>query len=228
MLKLKDSREIYAEFIGTFILVFAITASIVGSVQLTGGFGAFNLLPVALTAGLTLAVLIYSFGAVSGGHFNPAVTIALTWLGKFPKAKSIPYIIAQILGAVLASALLWIIAPSAGLGPTTAGSFGTIGAVLMEIIATALFIIVILSVTAKKSDASHAPLAIGFYLLAAHLFAIPFSGASLNHARSIGPAFISELFAPSEALWQLWIYIVGPIVGALLGALIYKKVLEEK
>ncbi len=223
-----NAKEIYAEFIGTFILVFAITAAIVGSVSLTATFGALNLLPVAFAAGLALAVLLYSLGPISGGHFNPAVTIGLIWAKKFPAAKGGAYIIAQILGAALASLLVWVIAPNAGLGTTTAGTFGTVSAVLMEIIATALFLIVILSVTAKKSDSSHAPLAIGFYLLAAHLFAIPFSGASLNPARSFGPALISVIFEPGPAMGQLWIYIVGPVAGALLGAWIYRKALEGK
>src|SRR3989344_5889502 len=164
---MKNGREIYAEFIGTFILVFAITASIVGSVEFTATFGALNLVAVALTAGLTLAVLIYSFGSVSGGHFNPAVTIGLWYAKKFSANKALHYIIAQILGAIFASTILWGILPKdsafqAGLGATTVGAFGTATAVLMEIAATALFLIVILSVTSKKNDSSHAPLAIGF------------------------------------------------------------------
>ncbi len=219
-----DMNGIFAEFAGTFILVFAITSAIAGSMQLTEGFGALNLLVVAFTAGLALTVLINTFGPVSGGHFNPAVTIGLWFAEKFPKEKVPAYLAAQFLGGILASAALWGIVQNGALGATTAGNFGVVSAALMEIAATAIFMLVILTATGKKADAGRAGLTIGFCLLAAHLFAIPFSGASLNPARSLGPA----LFAGGRALLQLWVYFVGPVAGAIIGALAYRRIFEKK
>ncbi|MBI4210002.1 MAG: aquaporin [Candidatus Diapherotrites archaeon] len=218
-------KDVLSEFFGTFVLVFAITASIVGSLSLTGGdFGALNLIAVALTAGLVLVTLINTFGQSSGAHFNPAVTIGLWASRRFEGRKVLTYIAAQFLGALLASASLWAIAQSASIGATTAGKFGTASAALVEIIATAIFMVVILSATSKKADSGHAGLTIGFFLLVAHLFAIPYSGASLNPARSLGPA----VFAGGKAIEQLWIYFLGPVAGAVLGAIIYMKLAGEK
>lgn len=211
-------KDLGAELFGTFALVFAITTAIAGSLALTESFGVLNLIVVAFTAGLTLVVLVNTLAQYSGAHFNPAVTIALWATGKFPTKKSVLYLVAQFAGGILASIVLWIIVQHGNLGATTAGPYGTVSAVLTEIIATAVFMFVILSATGKKADANHAGMTIGFFLLAAHLFAIPFSGASLNPARSLGPA----LFAGGKAMWQLWVYFVGPIVGAIIGAFLYK------
>ncbi|HZX34279.1 MAG TPA: aquaporin [archaeon] len=215
-------KDLMAELIGTFALVFSITATIAGTLSITGTFTLLNLLAIAFTAGLALAALVYSLGPFSGGHFNPAVTIGLWAAKKFPRQKVIPYISAQFLGGIIASIVLWVITSDKVLGATTAGSFGVLSAVLVEIIATALFLIVILSVTSGK-DSSHAGLAIGFYLLVAHLYGIPFSGASLNPARSLGPA----LLGGGTTLSQLWIYFVGPVVGAVLGAMLFRRFLEK-
>ena len=217
-------KDYIAELLGTFTLVFAITATIVGTTDLTGSFGITNLLAVAFAAGLVLTVLIYAFGSVSGGHFNPAVTIGLWFAKKFPKKKVLPYLVAQFAGGILASLALWIIVIDSSLGATTAGSFGTTAALLMEIIATAIFVVVILSVSGRKDAMSNAGLSIGFYLLVAHLFAIPFSGASLNPARSLGPA----LFSGGAGMRQLWLYFVGPIVGAIVGVLIFQHLMKKK
>ena len=217
-------KDYIAELLGTFTLVFAITATIVGTTDLTGSFGITNLLAVAFAAGLVLTVLIYAFGSVSGGHFNPAVTIGLWFAKKFPKKKVLPYLVAQFAGGILASLALWIIVIDSSLGATTAGSFGTTAALLMEIIATAIFMVVILSVSGRKDAMSNAGLSIGFYLLVAHLFAIPFSGASLNPARSLGPA----LFSGGAGMRQLWLYFVGPIVGAIVGVLIFQHLMKKK
>ncbi len=217
------AREIFAEFAGTFTLVFAITAAIAGSLSFTGSFGPINMVIVSITAGLTLAALVYALGPVSGGHFNPAVTIALAAVKKFDLEKVPGYLIAQFGGALIASAVLLLLVSKSGFaGQTTVGSFGLLPGLAMETIASAVFVIVILSVTSKKNTSGHAGLAIGFYLLAAHLFAIPFSGASLNPARSFGPAVIGG----GLAFAQLWIYFAGPIIGGLVGALIYRKALE--
>lgn len=216
-------REFAAEFIGTFILVFAITATIAGTLSISGTFGLLNLIAIALTAGLVLTCLAFTFGPISGGHFNPAVTIALAVANKFPAKNAAPYIAAQFLGGILASIALLAIAGPAQLGLTTAGSFGTSAALIVETIATMLFAIIILTVTSRKESAGHAPLAIGFYLLVAHLFAIPFSGASLNPARSLGPALLTG----GAALSQVWIYFAGPIIGAIIGAMIFRHIIEK-
>src|SRR3989344_1489705 len=210
-------KELLAELIGTFILVFAITSTIAGTLSISATFGLLNIIAIALTAGLALAAIAYSFGQFSGGHFNPAVTIGLCAAGKFP-AKSVPsYLIFQFLGAMLASIALLLLAGPGQPGATTAGNFGLGAALAVETVATALFVIIILSVTKNKENANHAPLAIGFYLLVAHLYAIPFSGASLNPARSLGPALLTG----GAALSELWIYFAGPILGAIIGALIF-------
>ncbi len=217
-------NDIFAEFAGTLVLVFAITASIAGSLQFTESFGALNLVVVAFTAGLVLTVLINTFGPVSGAHFNPAVTVGLWFANRFPKEKVSTYLLAQFLGGILASAALWAIVQKEALGATTAGNFGVISAVLMEIAATAIFMLTILAATGKDAIAQRAGMTIGFCLLAAHLFAIPFSGASLNPARSLGPA----LFAGGKALSQLWVYFAGPAIGAVIGTLVYKGIFEKK
>ncbi len=215
-------KDYAAELLGTFLLVFAITSTIVGTTGLEAGFGAINLVAVALTAGLVLVALIFAFGPVSGGHFNPAVTIGLWFANKFPKKKVVPYLLAQFAGGILASIALFIIVLDPNLGPTTAGSHGTAAAFFTEVVATAFFLIVILSVTAQKNN-NNAPFAIGFYLLVAHLYAIPFSGASLNPARSLGPA----IFDGGNALSQIWIYLAAPVIGAIAGVLIFQKFMRK-
>lgn len=215
-------RDVWAEFIGTFVLVFAITSAITGA--LTFGGNLFYL-AVPLTAGFVLCGLVYALGRQSGAHFNPAVTFALFLDKRFPAGKVLPYFVAQVLGALAASIALLAMAGPGGLGVTTPGSFGTGSALLAEILGTALFVTVILSVTAKKSPhQDHAGLAIGLTLAAVHFAFIPFSGASVNPARSIGPALLS---ANPSALSSLWVYLVGPLVGAWLGAYLYHKRLAD-
>ncbi len=221
---MKDMKDLGAEFLGTFVLVFAITSAIAGSLQFTESFGPLNLVIVSFTAGLVLMVLINTLAPLSGAHFNPAVTIALWFANKFPKQKVPGYLAAQFLGGILASAALWAIVQHTSLGATTAGNFGVVSAALMEIAASAIFVLVILIASAKKADPSRAGMTIGFYLLVAHLYAIPFSGASLNPSRSLGPA----LFAGGKALSQLWVYFAGPIAGAIIGVLIYQMLFWKK
>ncbi len=224
-------KDLVAELLGTFGLVFAITATIMGSLALTQGFTLVNLVAIAFTAGLVLAVLAYTFGPLSGGHFNPVVTLAL-WIAKrFPANKVVPYLLAQFVGGLLASLVLFAMIGGNSLGATTVGGFGLNAALIFEVIATALFLIVILSVTNEKSpSAHHAALAIGFYLLVAHLSGIAFSGASLNPARSLGPAVVPVLLgkAGGTALEQLWVYFVGPVLGGVLGSLVYTFLLGER
>jgi aquaporin Z len=214
-------RDLWAEFFGTFVLVFAITSAIVGASTFNGNL---FYLAVPLVAGFTLTALIYAFGRLSGGHFNPAVTLALVVGKRFPQSKAPAYLLAQVAGGAAASLLLLAMAGPGSLGATTPGGFGSGAALLAEIAATAIFAMVILSVTAKKSNAQdHAGLTIGLTLAAAHFAFIPFSGASLNPARSIGPAVLSG----GAALSSIWIYLAGPLIGAWLGAYLYGKLLAD-
>ncbi len=213
-------KELIAEFLGTFTLVFAITAAVGTSLALTTNFTAFNWLGVSLTAGFVLTALVYAFGGVSGGHFNPAVTIGLWAAKRFPMQQVPGYLAAQFAGALVASGMLWFLVGRADLlGATTAGMFGVVPAIVFEGIATALFVLVILGATDKKALApGQAGIAIGGFLLVAHLMGLLISGSSLNPARSFGPAIL----AGGQAMGQLWIYFVGPILGAVVGGFIYR------
>ncbi|MBI4175593.1 MAG: aquaporin [Candidatus Aenigmarchaeota archaeon] len=216
-------KKYMAELAGTFILTFVITAAVVSSKAISGGpFGIGGMIAVGLAAAIALIAVVYSIGHISGAHVNPAVTIAMWASGKMKARDVLPYIVAQLVGATIAGLFLWAVAgPAYGLGETTAGMFGTRGALGMEFLATAMLVFVILAVTAKGSE--HAGLVIGLYLGAAQLFAIPFSGASLNPARSFGPAVL----AGGQAWSQLWIYFAGPIIGAIIGLLAYRVFLAD-
>ena len=211
-------RAYFAELLGTFILVFIGTGSIITALSIGNGILTIpGILLIGLTFGLTLSSIIYSLGPVSGAHVNPAVSIGAWIAGKFKGRHVIPYIIVQLIGATIASFLiLAIVGTSFGIGANTIGKFGVQSALFTEIVLTILFMIVILQTTTRNIE--HAGLAIGFYLAVAHLFAIPISGSSLNPARSFGPAIIWGF----EPLNQLWIYFVGPIIGAIIGGLIFR------
>jgi len=217
-------KDYILELVGTFTLVFAITAASVGLLAFTGDSLAVNVIGTALTAGLVLATLMYAFGSQTGGHFNPALTLGLYFAKKFPQEKLMPFMAAQMVGGIAASFVLWQMVLGGDLGATFIGSFGQNAALGVETVATAVLMIIFLAVhkNAGKGGSQHAPLAVGFFFLAAYIFAIPFSGGSLNPARSLGPA----LFVGGAALQQLWIYFVGPIVGAIIGALIYNNWLD--
>jgi len=218
---MKAFRSYFAELLGTFILVFIGTGAVVTTLATGNGLTIPGILLIGLTFGLTLTAIIYALGPISGAHVNPAVSIAASITGKLKARHLIPYIIMQLLGATIASFfILIILGNSFGIGANTIGSFGTQSALIAEFILTMLFVIVILR-TANE-DNNHAALAIGFFLAVSHLFAITVSGSSLNPARSFGPAIIIG----GEALSQLWIYIVAPILGAVAGALIYRVFLE--
>ncbi len=216
-------KDLVAEFLGTFGLVFVITSTIAGTAALSTEFGIVNLLAIALAAGLALSAMVFAFGHASGGHFNPAITIGLASRGDFAWKRVPGYIVAQSLGGLLASFTLLAMAKNTELGATTVGGFGLGGAVLFEFVATALFALVIVSVTHPKTGAGPpAPIAIGFYLLAAHVAGIPFSGASLNPARSLGPALLTG----GDALGQLALYLVVPTAGAIAGMLLHKWLID--
>ncbi len=214
-----------AEALGTFWLVFGGCGSAVLSAAFPDvGIG---LLGVSLAFGLTVLTMAYSIGHISGCHLNPAVTIGLAAGGRFA-AKDIPaYVIAQLVGAVLAAAALYIIASGAGdvsglasngFGEHSPGGFSMIAGLLAEILLTAFFLIIILGATDGRAPAGFAPIAIGLGLTLIHLISIPVTNTSVNPARSTGPALIEG----GIALQQLWLFWVAPIAGAVLGAVVYR------
>ena len=220
-------NKLLAEAIGTFWLVFGGT----GSAVLAAGFPELGIgfAGVALAFGLTVLTMAYAAGHISGAHFNPAVSIGLATAGRFAWKDVGPYIAAQLIGAVLASAVLYFIAtgkPGAEIGGFAANGYGVhspggygLGAALMiELVLSAGFLIVILGATHKNAPAGFAPIAIGLALTLIHLISIPVTNTSVNPARSTAPA----LFVGGWAVDQLWLFWVAPIVGAVVGALIFK------
>lgn len=220
-----STRALGAEFIGTFALVTATCGSALFSAPSGGG-----LVGVSIAIGLSVLMMAYAVGHVSGGHFNPAVTLGLVAGGRFDAAKAPGYIIAQVLGGVAAAAIFAVIlggylgggkvefntfsAISNNFGQP--GGFSALAAFLMEVVITALFLIVIMGATSKRAPAGFAPLAIGVALMVLHLVSIPATNASLNPARSTAPA----IFAGGTALANLWMFWVAPIVGGVVGGLI--------
>ncbi|WP_382323616.1 aquaporin Z [Hydrogenophaga sp. UC242_53] len=219
-----------AEFLGTFWL----TLGGCGSAVLAAAFPQLGIgfTGVSLAFGLTVLTGAYAFGPISGGHFNPAVSLGLALGGRFRAAELPGYVIAQVLGAVVAAGVLYLIAtgkPGAsvggfatnGYGQHSPGGYGLTAALITEVVLTAVFLLVILGATAKRAAAGFGGLAIGLCLTLIHLISIPVTNTSVNPARSTGPA----LFGPAIALDQLWLFWVAPIVGAALGALIWRSLL---
>lgn len=215
-----------AECLGTFWLTFGGC----GSAVLAAAFPevGIGLLGVSLAFGLTVLTGAYAFGPISGGHFNPAVSVGLTVAGRF-KASDLPgYIIAQVLGAIVAAGLLYLIASGKagaqvtdlatnGFGEHSPGKFSMLAALLTEVVLTAVFLLVILGSTTKKAAVGFAGMSIGLCLTLIHLISIPVTNTSVNPARSTGPA----LFGPSIALEQLWLFWLAPILGGLIGGMLY-------
>ena len=208
------TRKYVAELIGTFLLVFLGTSAIVAfGGAFTNGVATVGYIGIALAFGLTLTVLAYTLGPVSGGHFNPAVTISLVAARRHPVRDLVPYVVSQVVGAILASGLLYLIA--SGLGQNSYGTLGVASALVAETVLTFVLVFVVLSVTDKSYPyTAFGGLAIGVALLAIHLAGIGFSSSGVNPARSIGPA----IFVGGTALRQLWVFIVAPIVGGLIAA----------
>ncbi|HOG15379.1 MAG TPA: aquaporin Z [Candidatus Absconditabacterales bacterium] len=215
-----------AEFLGTFWLVLGGC----GSAVLAASFPdlGIGLLGVSLAFGLTVLTIAYSMGHISGAHLNPAVTIGL-WMGGRIKAKEIlPYVIAQILGAIVAAGVLYLIVTgngseigsfaANGYGIHSPGGYGVVAAIITELVMTFMFLLVILGATDEKAPKEFAGLAIGLALTLIHLISIPVTNTSVNPARSISQA----LFVGDWALSQLWLFILIPIVGAILAGLVYK------
>lgn len=215
-------KALGAEFIGTFML----TGGVIGAAFYSFGApsGAAGILGVALSIGITVMTMAFAVGHISGGHFNPAVTIGLVVGGRFPASDAIPYIVAQCLGAIAVTGVFAAIghAPATyaanGYGDLSMINASLFSVMLIEVVLTAFFMVVIMGVTRPTAPAGFAPIAIGLALTAIHIMSIPVSNTSVNPARSLGPA----VFAGGEALAQIWVFFVAPIAGAIIGALIYR------
>ncbi|WP_413111317.1 aquaporin Z [Thaumasiovibrio sp. DFM-14] len=218
-----------AECFGTFWLVLGGC----GSAVLAAGVAdvGIGLLGVSLAFGLTVLTMAYAIGHVSGCHLNPAVSIGLWVGGRFPASQLLPYIVAQVIGGVVAGGVLYVIATgqagfdvassgfaSNGYGAHSPGGYSLLAALVTEVVMTMMFLIVILGATDRRAPQGFAPIAIGLCLTLIHLISIPVTNTSVNPARSTGVA----LFVGDWALSQLWLFWVAPIAGAALGALVYK------
>ncbi|CUJ89010.1 Aquaporin Z 2 [Ruegeria denitrificans] len=222
------SSKLMAEFFGTFWLVLGGC----GSAVLAAGVADVGIgwLGVSFAFGLTVLTMAYAVGHISGGHFNPAVSLGLMIGGRFPAQELIPYWIAQVIGAIAAAAVLYLIVSGApgfegvggfasnGYGEASPQGYSMMSALVIEIVMTAFFILVILGATSNFAPDGFAPIAIGLCLTLIHLISIPVTNTSVNPARSTGVA----LFADGPALAQLWLFWVAPLIGAAIGALIWQ------
>ena len=222
-------RKYLAELIGTFWLVLGGCGSAVLAAafpQLGIGFAG-----VALAFGLTVLTMAFAIGHISGCHLNPAVTVGLWAGGRFPAVQVVPYIVMQVIGAIIAAAVLYGIASgqagwqpggfaSNGFGDLSPGKYSMMAVLLCEVVMTAMFLFVIMGATDSRAPAGFAPIAIGLCLTLIHLISIPVSNTSVNPARSTGVA----LFAQTGALGQLWLFWLAPLIGGVIGGVVYKVV----
>ncbi|HEX2931280.1 MAG TPA: aquaporin Z [Candidatus Binatia bacterium] len=227
-------KQYSAEFLGTFWLVLGGC----GSAVLAAAFPdvGIGLHGVALAFGLTVLTMAYAIGHISGCHLNPAVSVGLWAGGRFPASKLPPYIVAQVLGAIVAGGVLYVIASGApgfdiskgfasnGYGAHSPGGYSLLAALVSEVVMTMFFLLVILGATDKRAPAGFAPIAIGLALTLIHLISIPVTNTSVNPARSTGAA----LFVGDWAIGQLWLFWIAPIVGALVGAWTYRFIASEE
>jgi aquaporin Z len=227
-------RQYGAEFFGTFWLVLGGC----GSAVLAAAFPhvGIGLLGVAAAFGLTVLTMAFAIGHISGCHLNPAVSIGLWAGGRFPANQLLPYIVAQVLGGIVAGGVLYVIASGAagfdiaqgfasnGYGEHSPGKYSLLAALVCEVVMTMFFLLIILGATDKRAPAGFAPIPIGLALTLIHLISIPVTNTSVNPARSTGVA----LYVGDWALGQLWLFWVAPIIGAVLGALIYRWIGEEQ
>lgn len=227
-------NKYYAEFIGTFWLVLGGCGSAVLAAAFPGvGIG---LMGVSLAFGLTVLTMAFAIGHISGCHLNPAVSIGLWAGGRFPANQLLPYIVSQVLGAIAGGGVLYLIASgkagfdlaggfaSNGFGAHSPGGYSLAAALVTEVVMTMMFLLIILGATDKRAPAGFAPIAIGLGLTLIHLISIPVTNTSVNPARSTGVA----IYVGGWAIQQLWLFWVAPIVGALLGATVYKLISSEK
>ena len=227
-------KQYGAEFIGTFWLVLGGC----GSAVLAAAFPNLGIgfLGVALAFGLTVLTMAFAIGHISGCHLNPAVSVGLWAGGRFPASQLVPYIVAQVLGGICAGGVLYVIASgkagfdlsagfaSNGYGAHSPGGYSLLAALVCEVVMTMMFLLVILGATDKRAPQGFAPIAIGLCLTLIHLISIPVTNTSVNPARSTGVA----IFAGGWAIEQLWLFWLAPIVGAILGALVYRFISTEK
>jgi aquaporin Z len=228
------SKRAFAEFIGTFWLVFGGC----GAAVLAAAFPALGIgfVGVALAFGLTVLTMAFAIGHISGCHLNPAVSVGLVVGKRFPASELPAYIVAQVLGAIAGSGLLYVIASgkegfslaggfaSNGYGLHSPGGYALVSCLVAEVVLTFMFLIIILGATDKRAPQGFAPIAIGLGLTLIHLIGIPVTNTSVNPARSTGPA----LFVGGWALEQLWLFWVAPIVGAILAGLVYSVFAKEE
>jgi aquaporin Z len=226
------TKRMTAEFVGTFWLVFGGCGSAVLAATFPGlGIG---FLGVAFAFGLTLLTMAYALGHISGCHLNPAVSAGMVAGGRFPASEFLPYVIAQVLGACAGAGVLYLIASgksgfdlakgfaSNGYGAHSPGGYTLPACLVAEIVLTAFFLIIILGSTDRRAPQALAPVAIGLGLTLIHLISIPVTNTSVNPARSTGPA----IFVGHWALAQLWLFWVAPLIGGLLGGVIYRTLFE--
>ena len=233
------ANKVFAEFLGTFVLVFCGCGSAVLAANFpdaetnTLGIG---LLGVSLAFGLTVLTMAYAVGHISGGHFNPAVTLGAFAAGRIPAKDIAVYIVTQVVAGICAGAVLLVIASgkdgfsakesgfaSNGYGDHSPGGYSLLACLVIEVLLTAIFLFVILGSTDTRAPKGMAPLAIGLALTLIHLVSIPVTNTSVNPARSIGVA----LFAGSDPLQQVWLFIVAPIIGAVIAGFSYRALLGE-
>lgn len=227
------SRRLFAEFFGTFWLVFGgCGAAVIAAAFPELGIG---FVGVALAFGLTVLTMAYAVGGISGGHFNPAVSVGLLVAGRFEARELVPYVVAQLVGAVAAGAVLYLVVSgradftsvggfaSNGYGAASPGGYSMTSALVIEVLLTFFFLLIILGSTSGRVPAGFAPIAIGLALTLIHLISIPVTNTSVNPARSTGVA----LFAEGPALAQLWLFWVAPIVGAALAGIVYNALLND-
>jgi aquaporin Z len=226
-----STKALTAELIGTFWLVLGGC----GSAVLAASFPdhGIHFVGVSLAFGLTVLTMAYTLGHISGGHFNPAVTIGLWAGGRFNARNILPYVVAQVIGAILAAGVIYIIASgkpgydlitnglaSNGYGAHSPGKYALASGIIAEIVLTAAFLFIIMGATSKRAPAGFAPIAIGLALTLIHLISIPITNTSVNPARSTGPALIEG----GIALTQLWMFWVAPIIGGMIGGWLYRSI----
>ncbi len=228
------SRKIAAEFLGTFWLTFGGCGAAVVSLFLPQVGVGIGVLGVAIAFGLSVLTMAYAVGHISGGHFNPAVTVGVWAAGRFEGSEVVPYVAAQVVGAIAAAALLFVIASGApgfelgrfaanGFGELSPGKYSLAACLLTEVLMTGFFVLIILGATSPRAPAGFAPIAIGLALTLIHLVSIPITATSVNPARSTGPA----LFAGGAFVAQLWLFWLAPIVGALIAGKLHAWLLAD-
>lgn len=225
-----EYQKYLAELIGTFVLVFfGCGAAVIAGTSL-------GVLGIAAAFGLSVLVMVYAIGPVSGCHINPAITVAMLVNGKIPSRDAIVYIVVQCIGAVIAAALLLTVASGLptyslavnglgqnGYGIASPGGYAMVSCLIAEIILTFVFLMVVFGATSKAAPAGFAGIAIGLSLTLVHIVGIMITGTSVNPARSLGPA----LLVGGTALAQLWMFIIAPLIGAILAALVWKHLFRD-